>query len=263
MTDLVAVDWSGASTGSMTHIWLGHVSGGTLVELANGRTRGQIIRHVIDLKARCSDGLIVGLDFSFSLPAWFVRGLGHTEPGALWRQVETEGEQWLARCAPPFWGKPGTRRPHSSEEQFRQTEKRAMVGGIRAKSTFQLRGPGSVGTGSVRGMPHLLALREAGFSIWPFDPPSPWTIVEAYPRLCTGPVIKRDPVARARYLERSSWRLDAVQVEQIIGSEDAFDAAITALCMHDHLHDLRRLRPATDTDILLEGMIWDPNNIPA
>jgi hypothetical protein len=262
MADVVAVDWSGALTGSTRHIWLGHVSGGQLVELANGRTRTQVIRHVVDLKARCPDGLIVGFDFSFSLPAWFVRHLGHSDPAALWRQVEAEGEQWLTACTPPFWGKPGTHRPIGTNEPFRHTEKRAMVGRIKAKSTFQLRGAGSVGTGSIRGMPHLIALREAGFTIWPFDPPSLWTIVEVYPRLCTGPVTKSDPAARARYVESSPWHLNPPQTEQVVGSEDAFDAAITALFMYDHVDDLRTLRQPTDVHSPMEGMIWDPHNIP-
>jgi hypothetical protein len=262
MTDLVAVDWSGAQVGSTRHIWLAHVHRGELVELANGRTRAQVAQYLIDLKRQCPMGLIVGLDFSFSLPAWFVRHLGHRSAVELWQQVSAEGEKWLAACAPPFWGKPGTRRPLGTEEIFRRTEKRAVVAGITAKSTFQLRGPGSVGTGSIRGMPHLLSLRQAGFNIWPFDPVSPFMVVEVYPRLCTGPVIKSDPAARTHYIEGSGWPLTAHQTEQVVGSEDALDAAITALCMHHHVSDLRTLRQPTDRDELVEGMIWDPHKIP-
>ena len=73
-----------------------------------------------------------------------------------------------------------------------------------AKSTFQIGGAGSVGTGSLRGMPHLRRLRQAGFSIWPFHSASPWTVMEIYPRLLTGPVHKSSHEHRARYLGDSA-----------------------------------------------------------
>ena len=40
---------------------------------------------------------------------------------------------------------------------------------------FQIGGAGAVGTGSIRGMPHLLTLARNGFGIWPFS--------EGWPRL--------------------------------------------------------------------------------
>ena len=42
-----------------------------------------------------------------------------------------------------------------------------MLTSVRPKSTFQIGGAGAVGTGSLRGMPHLLTLREAGCAVWP------------------------------------------------------------------------------------------------
>jgi len=97
--------------------------------------------------------------------------------------VETatrEGEDWLAECAPPFWGRPGRPRPVLAEH-LRRAEKAISVAGISPKSVFQVGGAGAVGTGSVRGMPYLPQLRQAGFSIWPFDPASPWTVLESTP----------------------------------------------------------------------------------
>ena len=90
----------------------------------------------------------------------------------LWAAAAVDGERWLRECPPPFWGLAGRRRP-DGHEQFRQTEATvAAVGGIRPKSTFQIGGAGSVGTGSVRGFPALTRLRAGGFTIWPFDAPA-------------------------------------------------------------------------------------------
>jgi hypothetical protein len=60
---------------------------------------------------------------------------------------------------------------------------------VRAKSIFQIGGAGAVGTGSVRGMPHLLTLAKNGFGIWPFSEGWP-RVVEIYPRALTGPLNK-------------------------------------------------------------------------
>jgi hypothetical protein len=260
VTDVVAVDWSGAKTGAARRIWVAHVRDGCLLELANGRTRPEVVSHLIALEEECPDGLFVGLDFSFSLPAWFLQHHGHATAIDLWRHVARDGEGWLAACQAPFWGKKGDRRPQLAAH-FRRTEELARVGGIAAKSTFQIRGAGSVGTGSIRGMPHLLALRDAGFSIWPFDPPSRAVAIELYPRLCTGPVNKSSTAARSHYLDQSEWALSAGQRALAVSSEDAFDAAISALVMHDRTDSLRDLRQVTSEPEMLEGLIWDPHNI--
>lgn len=257
----MAVDWSGAKTGAEQHIWLAHVRDGRLRELANGRCRSAVVEHLINLKSDCPAGLFVGLDFSFSLPAWFLRQRDLASASDLWREVVRHGEAWLSACAPPFWGKKGDH-PPPLEARLRKTEAQAVVDGIRAKSTFQVRGAGSVGTGSLRGMPYLLDLQRTGFSIWPFDPPSPFTVLEVYPRLCTGAVNKSDALARAEYLRGSSWALTPAQRETVIGSHDAFDAAVSALVMHEHTDNLHTLRQAASVHDALEGMIWDPNNIP-
>ena len=52
-----------------------------------------------------------------------------------------------------------------------EAERAARVRGIAPKSVFQIGGAGSVGTASLRGMPVLQRLREAGFAVWPFDRP--------------------------------------------------------------------------------------------
>jgi hypothetical protein len=203
--------------------------------------------------------LVVGLDFSFSLPAWFLQTNGCAAVDDLWRTAEESGERWLAECAPPFWGRPGCPRPsRAGMDQFRRAEQAISVGGISPKSTFQIGGAGAVGTGTIRGMPHLRQLRAAGFGIWPFDPPSPWTVLEIYPRLLTGPVRKSDHERRARYLSAAPWSVAPEFATSIVESDDAFDAAISALVMHDHLDDLAALAPTADPRILLEGDVWRP-----
>lgn len=258
--DVVAVDWSGAATGAAAHIWLAHVRDGELITLRNGRNRSEVIDDLISLRGECPRGLVVGLDFSFSLPAWFLNERGYDSAPDLWRAAIDEGERWLADCAPPFWGRPGRRRP-DLPEHLRRTERGAIMGAIAAKSTFQIGGTGTVGTGSIRGMPHLRQLGQAGFSIWPFDPPSRFLVVEIYPRLLTGPVIKSSGVHRERYLDSSRWPVGPASATSIVDSEDAFDAAISALVMHDHSTDLAALRQATDPVLLLEGDLWRPPKI--
>jgi hypothetical protein len=258
-----AVDWSGAVKGSSTHIWQAHVVEGELVALYNGRSRQEVVDELIALRSRTPGGLVVGLDFSFSFPAWFVRQQSCATVDELWETVEQKGEGWLAECASPFWGRPGRRRPELPERQahLRRAEASIAVGAISPKSTFQIGGAGAVGTGSVRGMPHLRRLRAAGFSIWPFDPPSPSVILEVYPRLLTGPVRKNRREERARYVAGAPWSVAPAFTAAIIESEDAFDAAISALAMGEHLADLAALAPSDDPVTLLEGDVWRPRKM--
>jgi hypothetical protein len=257
VVDVVAVDWSGAKVQQGRHLWLARVSGGSMLELRNGRSREEVVADLVALRHTCPDGLAVGLDFAFSFPAWFLRSRGYHQVDNLWHAVADEGEEWLARCEPPFWGRPRRRRP-DLPEHFRRAELRCSASGIHPKSVFQIGGAGTVGTGSLRGMPYLPELRSAGFSIWPFDPPSSSTVVEIYPRLLTGAVHKRNAADRAAYLERATWSIGADTAQSMIESEDAFDAGISALAMADHRAQLTHMRRTTDPITRLEGDIWPP-----
>lgn len=261
--EVIAVDWSGAATGSATHIWLARVVDGELVALRNGRGRAEVVDELIALRANTPGGLVVGLDFSFSFPAWFVREQSCGTVGELWETVEHKGEGWLAECASPFWGRPGRRRPELPARQahLRRAEASIAVGGISPKSTFQIGGAGAVGTGSVRGMRHLRRLQAAGFSIWPFDEAAPFVVLEIYPRLLTGPVRKSNRERRAQYLAEAPWSVAPAFAAAIIESEDAFDAAISALVMGEHRAELGALAPSADPVTLLEGDVWRPRKI--
>jgi len=254
----IAVDWSGRQSGARRAIWLAEAVDGTPTRLECGRTRDEIATRVIDLATHDTD-LAVGFDFSFSLPAWFLAAHGWAGADALWDEAATSGESWLAECAPPFWGRPGAGRP-AVPEHFRRTEASLpAVGGTRPKSTFQVGGVGSVGTGSIRGFPVLRRLRAAGFRVWPFhDSPTRPVVVEIYPRVFTGPVVKSQREARRALLDELTPALDARFRAAAIASEDAFDALLSACAMSRAATELEAL-PIVDDEVLrLEGIIWAP-----
>jgi hypothetical protein len=107
-------------------------------------------------------------------------------------------------------------------------------------------------------MPALERLRDAGFAIWPFDAPRWPLAVEIYPRLLTGAVNKGSAEARSGYLAERYPTLTGEMVRLAASSEDAFDAAISALAMDAAREELLALPPVTDRQTLLEGQIWAP-----
>jgi hypothetical protein len=252
---IIAVDWSGARAGAHRKIWLAEARGEQLLRLESGRSRDDVATHLVE-EARGDPYLVVGLDFAFSLPAWFLRERELKTAGELWRLADREAEGWLERCEHPFWGRPGRGRP-DLEEHYRRTDRDVpSVGGIRPKSPFQIGGAGAVGTGSLRGMPILHRLSERGFRIWPFDAVGFPLAVEIYPRLLTGPVRKSSARHRAAELGRRFPQLSATQRAVAASSEDAFDAAISALQMAKQAHEFANLAQARDPVDLLEGRIW-------
>jgi len=219
VTRAIAVDWSGARAGERRVIWLAEAVEGLLVRIECGRSREEVVAHLLEEAARDPD-LVVGLDFAFSLPEWFLRASGVDEVAGAWELVAREGETWLADPTPPFW-----RIRKATSNGFRRTE---LECGGRPKSVFQLVGAGQVGTGSLRGMPFLPKLRER-FAIWPFDEPRLPLLVEIYPSLYSG--------------ERDGYR-----------NEHARDAAASALALSRWAGDWRRL--PRDPEYALEGRIW-------
>ena len=238
---VAAVDWSGRVAGAERYIWTAIAADRTLLSLEDGRDRARLGDHLVTL-AEADAELVVGLDFAFSLPAWFLDRCGFADGMAV---PEPVAEGWLRECPPPFWGRYGRRR--GEEPGHRATELQVAP---HAKSVFQIGGAGAVGTGSLRGWPVLRRLRAAGFAIWPFDPPRLPMAVEIFPRLLTGPVIKSRREARERYLRERGWPPEAAV------SEDAFDAAVSALVMSAHCAALAALPAEPDPAIRREGRIW-------
>ena len=256
----VAIDWSGRRGPDQRRaLWLGAAREGALVRLEGGRTRAELVDLLIAETDRDPD-LVVGLDFAFSLPAWYLRHLRRA-PRELWSALAEEAltpamqhvglAAWMNRPEPPFWTTAAGHAALGDREPFRRTELDVRAPGVQPKSVFQLVGAGQVGRGSLYGMQALHRLAAAGFSIWPFDPPARPLVVEIFPRLLTRAVVKSSRAARVRYL--ADVALPAALRADAEASEDAFDAAISALAMERGFGPL-----AEEPDYALEGKIWTP-----
>ncbi len=251
---VIAVDWSGAKQCS-GKIWIAHVSDGQVHKLEPAKSREDAVEWLLRRLDK-NPRTVVGLDFAFSFPVWFLRERFFRNAFELWDAVAREGEQWLQQCQPPFWGRPGKPRP-KIKSHYRQTEIRlSSAGGIKPKSVFQIGGAGAVGTGSIRGMPFLSHMRREGCAVWPFDDVRDPLVVEIYPRILTGAVVKSSRKRRSEYLKR--WPgLPTDIISRAAASEDAFDALISALVMDAHIDEIRSLQAGDDLT-RLEGEIWVP-----
>lgn len=255
---VIAVDWSGALAGERRKIAFAAAVGGRLLSLEDGLTRDDVTARLIE-EAQRDPKLVVGLDFAFSMPGWYMHARGYRSAGDLWLAMrDGEAESILRECPPPFFGRKGTRRPEDGRMYRRCEERLAGVRGVRPKSVFQIGGAGAVGTGSLRGMPALQRLHEAGFSIWPFEAPSLPVVVEIYPRLLTGPVNKSDRSERQRHLSQRFPTIGRALHERAASTEDAFDAAISAIVMSRRSDPLAHLPCAGDAVTAIEGAIWIP-----
>ena len=260
----MAVDWSGNKKPAPQRkaIRLAVVKTGRLVCLEDGNTRDQLIDLLVK-EIKSGDRAFIGFDFAFSFPQWYLQQHHMDRAMDLWHLAAKEGEKWLNGQTRPFWGRPG---PYQKlwmtglkeHCQFRQTDLGQENGN--PQSVFKINGVGAVGTGTIRGMPQLVRLRDAGAAIWPFDQPQPdgTTVIEIYPRLFYGLGFVHNPANRQAYLERNHADVEQHWREAMIESGDAFDAGVSALVMSangSNLHDLHR---ATDPTTLLEGEIWSP-----
>jgi hypothetical protein len=280
---IVAIDWSGdrSDSGQRRKIWAGVWSedstGSASVTLESGRTREQLFAWLVELACE-TPRMVVGVDFCFSYPAWFVREHGATSAPEFWEIAAAHGERWLSRECDDvrFWGRPRRKPPEfcgddGAARMLRLADleckvpshiadkaQAAKVKGIAPKSPFQIGGAGAVGTGTLRGIPFLPRLREAGFSIWPFDGPRLPMLIEIYPRLLTGPVRKSVREERVRYLRERALRgtLTKRALRQAEDSEDAFDAAVSAVRMGERRAEFAALTRLTEELRRLEGKVW-------
>jgi hypothetical protein len=285
---IIAIDWSGRidESGQRRHIYAA-IWTPTGVTLEAGRTREEVCECLI-AKAKRTPRLVAGIDCCFSYPAWFLAEQGCATVVDFWRKVAAgQGERWLARSNRDsrFWGKP-TKKPvefrgenmHrmmrltdlenkiSAEIALHDPVRAARVAGIAPKSTFQIGGAGSVGTATLRGIPTVLRLHDAGWRIWPFDAAKADTplLIEMYARLLTGAVKKSNPDARRKYLARkrkadAAYRkLSRKVIQQAVTSEDAFDALICVMEMAAHRREFSSLKATRDPIRRLEGITWIP-----
>jgi predicted nuclease with RNAse H fold len=260
---IIAIDWSGRSGRDQRRtLWLAETIDGEFVRLENGRTRAEII-EVLVAEQDHDPHLVVGLDFAFSLPAWYLRDRGLTAR-TLWVALAEEAltpgmrrlglAHWLNTPEPPFWTTGGAHRLLAPEQKFRRTEHEVRAPGFQPKSVFQLVGAGQVGRGSLYGMQALHRLAASGFRIWPFDAPGLPLVVEIFPRLLTGAVTKNRQHDRERYLAALAMPSELRRLAAT--SEDAFDAAVSALVMTASVDELVGLHH--EPDYALEGRIWQP-----
>lgn len=291
------MDWSGDKGPSQRKkIWAGVWTASTgRITLESGRTRDELATWLIELASE-TPRMVVGVDCCFSFPAWFLQEHNCTTVFDFWRYVAAgQGERWLAReCKEVarderFWGAPHKRPAQFCGEGLARSmrwtdldnkitpklltgdpERAAKVKGITPKSPFQIGGSGSVGTGSLRAMPFLLRLREAGFRVWPFENsalgakrPAP-LLVEMYTRLLTGAVAKSNETARRTYLtakrksDSAYANLSRSVLTKAYASEDAFDALVCVMEMMQVREEFLNLRATRDPLLRLEGITWRP-----
>jgi hypothetical protein len=181
----------------------------------------------------------------------------------LLRELEPDLAQVVEACRDVFNGRakqlwpPELRAEPSWPEQYRALAEEQDFAVDDVAQAVE-RGAGAVGTGSIRGMPFLLSLASAGFTIWPFDPTGWPRVVEIYPRELTGKVNKSSRAARQAYLKAAFPELEVDGLTTASGSEDAFDAAVSALVMDRNVDELAALEQTTDPYHALEGAIWQP-----
>jgi hypothetical protein len=249
---LVAIDWSGRLDDRGRTTWMAVIEDSVFRRLENGRSRPELRDELIRLRGR-SRRLVAGIDFAFGFPQWYATANGWTCGRDIWRAAYRDGESWLASAAGPFWGRT-TKRPQQPGDPLRRTEH--AIGGS-PRSIFQIGGAGAVGTGSIRGMRILHQLAEAGFTIWPFEPAGYATIIEIYPRLFTGKVVKSSAQACLRHLNAHYPKDELPDLFRgmAAATEDGFDAAVSALEMARARDALRRLPDGDDID-RIEGRIW-------
>ena len=90
MPRVIAIDWSGAVQGAARKIWFAEVVDGRVARLECGRSRAEVEAFLLDEAAR-DPRVITGLDFAFSMPAWFLRERGFASASALWAHVASGG----------------------------------------------------------------------------------------------------------------------------------------------------------------------------
>lgn len=266
----IAVDWSGARDDGAQRkkIRIAESSGGVtrLVRSAHrsgGFTRGEAVEWLLGHVA-AQERAVVGLDFAFSFPLGFVRTMGGVHDVAdVWRRAAHEGRGWLRCETSPFWGREPRRQRTTTAGLHRRTEEEVgVVARRRPASVFLLCGAQQVGPGSILGMPHLLALRERGFAVWPFDGGWP-RIVEIWPTLHTR-LPNKQRAQRERWLREHAGVAGAPAIDDrsaadALASDDAFDALASAHDLALHAGQLGALRQTRDPVERLEGAIFVPD----
>jgi hypothetical protein len=263
----IAIDWSGRAdaAGQRAAIWTAVGEAGELRSLANGRDRGEAVAAALAAIER-EPATLLGLDFAFSWPRWYLRRERLSAPEEAWARAGALAALPGRALPRPFWGA-GVRRLADAgldgRDPLRLTERSPDAAAAGARSAFQAGGAGTVGLQTIRGMPHLTALRRAGVAIWPFDDARRGTpaAVEIFPRMLARALAPPGAGRGAAFRAAVVGALPAEALAAVPGarrrmlaSQDAFDAGVAALALsRDPGAGLRAPR---GEPVVSEGWIW-------
>jgi hypothetical protein len=192
---------------------------------------------------------LVGLDFPFAYAAPFLTHLGASDFLALLaRMARLEGQStapdridaFIAGCG-RWWA----RWSRHVDQTRRQVERVAATRGAESPLRalphgrgYRFVGPRQVGRAAITGIAAIAALkaRAPAARVWPFEDPAGASLVlaEIWPRLALGRVVKRDPLARRRYvraLAEQGVRLQPAHERIAVESDHAIDALAAAVAM--------------------------------
>ena len=230
------------------------------------------VGRLVDLHQDASpDGMIVGLACALSAPSWYFGGSGPKKPEDHWRRIDSivrsaESFKDLARALePPWWGVGlDNDEPPEADARLRATED-AVQGIVATKpeSAFELTGTGNVATLALAGIPILVALRERGFTVWPFESVSDRTVVETFPRalgLHLHP-LPRGADTRSRFIrspEAHDLGIGSAVAREMEGDVRLLDAVMTAWALATYGGGLADLALVDPKRCAVEGQIWLP-----
>lgn len=250
---VIAVDWGGAVKGA--ELWAARVevATGMVVALEQFQTRQAVIERVMSW-VQTEPSTVVGFDFAFSAPDWFVLQSVPSASSAIdfWPVVAEKADSWVTCSAPPFWGKAA--HPKKWPNILREYRKTELTMAKRPTSIFQLVGRGQVGLGSIRGMPFLTDLVAAGCRVWPFQDVKLPLIIEIWPS-----ILKTNFKGSKSQLLASLTADPGVDLHKAATSNDAYDALVSAVAMAHSFTTGVGLQQTVDRVELLEGKIWLPD----
>jgi len=119
-----------------------------------------LVGHLLSLSG---EPVVVGLDFAFSFPAWYVRERGWTAVREVWSAIADEGELLLDEERDPFWGR-SSGQGVPEERRLRATERETgEAAGFRPSPCSRSAVPGRWARDSDLGVPDT-----AKRAIWVF-----------------------------------------------------------------------------------------------
>jgi hypothetical protein len=226
----VVVRWTGDAREAHEGIWIARVdvATGAVLELTSAYLRHAATSRLLDI-LEDTQATVVGFNFPFSLPAWFLRDNELTAK-ALWADAALRAS-WLETCPEPFYGRAARRRPWPKPRGplYRETELAALAArGIATPTVFRLAGSKQPGATCLRCAGALDRLQAAGVAIWPFDDPRLPMCVEIDHRLLLPDIDVFDRKARAHHIDVTRWPQPGPDRDAAVDNPHAFEAVFCA-----------------------------------